>query len=88
MQQVRNFGDGLRRGLGILIRCDCGKTVRFRCSDFREHVPEDANVEAYRWRCSWCGRVASSVRYVALDRNDREGLAQWRPPSWWPQRRS
>ncbi|KQT53831.1 MULTISPECIES: hypothetical protein [unclassified Aureimonas] len=80
LSDIKLFGEAVRRGLGVEVRCGCGKTATFRASDFRETIGPGEAIEDRTWRCSWCGERARSVRYTALDRNDREGLAQWRKP--------
>lgn len=77
-QEIKNFAEGLRKGLGIMVRCACGKTATFRASDFRDIIGPGENIEDRTWRCSWCGERANRVRYTTIDRNDRESLAQWR----------
>ncbi|KQT53761.1 hypothetical protein ASG43_18215 [Aureimonas sp. Leaf454] len=78
-QDIKNFAEGVRKGLGIYIRCQCGKTVTFRAADFRAVLGPGEDIRDRVWRCSWCGQRAGYVRYTTIDRNDREGLAQWRP---------
>ena len=78
-QDIKNFAEGVRKGLGISVRCGCGKKASFQAADFRDIIRPGENIEDRVWRCSWCGERASYIRYATLDRNNREGLAQWRP---------
>ena len=75
---VPTFEESVRRGLGICVECGCGKTATFRAADFCGVMRPGQAIEERIWRCSWCGERARSVRYTRIDRNDREGLAQWR----------
>lgn len=77
VQTIRNFAEGLRRGLGIRIHCVCGKQVIHRCADFCNVIAPAAQIEELVFRCSWCGERARYVRYTALDGLDRESLSQW-----------
>ena len=78
MKDFGTFGDGLRKGLAIRVRCACGKQATFRASDFCDILRADESIADRTWRCSWCGERASDVRFAPIDRNDREGMAQWR----------
>lgn len=80
-QVIRTFAEGLRQGLAIKVRCVCGKQATFRASDFRDAIGPDDDIGDRTWRCTWCGERATDIRYTAIDRNDREGMAQWRPPA-------
>jgi hypothetical protein len=79
--EIGTFAEGLRKGLGILVRCSCGKSATFRAADFSSIIGPSETIQDRVWRCSWCGERASFVGYTTIDRNDREGLAQWRPLS-------
>jgi hypothetical protein len=79
-QDIKCFAEGVRKGLGIMVRCVCGKTATFRASDFRDIIGPGENIEDRTWRCSWCGDRAGYVRFTTINRNDREGLAQWPAP--------
>lgn len=89
VQRIRDFAEGLRRGLGITVECKaCGKRVIYRCIDFQGYIDPCLDVEEVTWRCSWCRTVATWVRFTIIDDINRERLAQWKPPPWlkrrWP----
>ena len=79
VQAIKSFADGLRKGLGILVRCQCGKQAIFRASDFMDVIAPGEDIEARVWRCTWCRKRASFVRYVPLDGVEREDLSRWSP---------
>ena len=80
VQGIKNFADGLRKCLGIMVRCQCGKHVLFRASDFIGWISPGEDIEARLWRCTWCGERAAQVRYTDLEGVGREDLAKWTPP--------
>lgn len=80
VQAIRSFEEGCRRGLGIVVRCECGKTCTFRCSDFEGYIAPSADIEELTWRCLWCRATATYVRYTSIERMDRQDIAQWTPP--------
>jgi hypothetical protein len=83
VQRIRDFAEGLRKGLGIVVRCDaCAKRVIYRCSDFQGFIEPGADIERLTWRCSWCRTPSAYVRYTLLDGLERESLAQWKAPPW------
>lgn len=83
VQAIHSFDEGCRRRLGIVIECrSCGKRVTYRCQDFVGYIEPAAEIEALRWRCSWCRTPADSARYVIIDKMDRQDLAQWKAPPW------
>lgn len=79
VQRIKNFADGLRKGLGIVVHCRCGKHVLYRASDFTGWISPGDDIEARVWRCSWCGERAGYVRYTDLDGVGREDLSRWTP---------
>jgi hypothetical protein len=79
-QGIKNFADGLRKGLGIVVHCQCGKHVVMRTSDFVGWISGGEDIEARVWRCTWCGERARFVRYLQLDGLGREDLTRWTPP--------
>ncbi|WP_156418540.1 hypothetical protein [Aureimonas sp. D3] len=47
VQAIRNFEEGLRKGLGIVIRCDpCNARTIYRCLDFQGFIAPGADIEA------------------------------------------
>ena len=83
VQPIRSFDEGCRRNLGIVVECrTCGKRVTYRCQDFMGYIEPAADIEALRWRCAWCRTVAETVRYVMIEKFDRQDLAQWKAPPW------
>lgn len=83
VQRIRDFSEGLRKGLGIVIECrSCGKRVTYRCQDFLGYIRPADEIEELRWRCLWCRTPAQSARYVLVEKMDRQDLAQWKAPPW------
>ncbi|KTR07043.1 hypothetical protein NS365_05185 [Aureimonas ureilytica] len=81
VQAIRSFEEGLRKGLGIVIRCDpCNARTIYRCLDFQGFIAPGADIEALNWRCSGCRTRSTYVRYTLLDKLERESLAQWKAP--------
>ncbi|WP_427026586.1 hypothetical protein ACP4J4_20165 (plasmid) [Aureimonas ureilytica] len=81
VQAIRNFDEGLRKGLGIVIRCEpCNSRVIYRCIDFQGFIAPGADIEALNWRCSGCRARAVYIRYTLLGDFERESLAQWKAP--------
>ncbi|ALN75744.1 hypothetical protein [Aureimonas sp. AU20] len=87
VQAIRDFGEGLRKGLGIVVRCDpCNARVIYRCIDFQGFIAQGADIETLNWRCSSCRARADYVRYTFPDKLERESLAQWKAPPWMQRR--
>ncbi|WP_062015869.1 hypothetical protein [Aureimonas sp. AU4] len=83
VQRVRDYAEGLMRGLGITVKCrECGKQCTFLASDFHGYIDPRAVIEDMTWRCTWCRTPSTWIRWVVLDRITREGLTQWKPPAW------
>lgn len=83
VQPIRDFADGLRRGLGITVECKaCGKRVIYLCRDFDGYIEPVKDIEDVVWRCSWYRQVEKRARFTMIADIDREALAQWRPPPW------
>lgn len=83
VQAIRSFEEGLRKGLGIVIRCEpCNARTIYRCIDFQGFIAPGADIEALNWRCSGCRTRAVYVRYTLLGDWERESLAQWKAPKW------
>lgn len=81
VQRIRDFAEGQRRRLGIVVRCDgCGKRATYRCQDFDGYIAPNAEIEDLIWRCSWCRSVSTWMRYTLIDDMQRQDLAQWMPP--------
>ena len=81
VQAIRSFDEGLRKGLGIVIRCEpCNSRVIYRCIDFQGFVAPGADIETLNWRCSGCWARAVYIRYTLLDKLERESLAHWTAP--------
>lgn len=81
VQKVKDFGDGLRKNLGITVRCGrCQKRVIYRCFDFLGYIDPGSDIEMRVWRCTWCRSVATYVCYVVLDALPRQDLCRWTPP--------
>ncbi|GGD87860.1 hypothetical protein GCM10011390_03280 [Aureimonas endophytica] len=66
--------------MAIVVRCGCGKSVLDPAQNFEGFISPMAEIEDLRWRCSWCGRRASYVRWRLVQDVNREALAQWKPP--------
>ena len=87
VQAIRSFDEGLRKGLGIVIRCEpCNSRVIYRCIDFQGFIAPGADIEVLNWRCSGCRARSVYVRYTLLGDFERESLAQWKAPAWMQQR--
>ena len=87
VQRIRDFAEGLRRGLGITVECrHCGKRAIYLCRDFEGYIDPTKDVEDVVRRCAWCRQVAKWVRFTMIDDINREALAQWRPPPWMKRR--
>ena len=81
VQGIKNFADGLRKGLGIIVRCDpCGKRITYRALDFQGVLRPGDDIEDRKWRCRHCGTISTWVRYTTIEGRERESLAQWTPP--------
>ena len=81
VQGIKNFADGLRKGLGIIVKCEpCGRHITYRALDFQGVIRPGDDIEERKWRCRHCGVISKHVRYTTLERRERESLAQWTPP--------
>ena len=80
-QSIKSFAEGSRKGLGIVVRCRCGKTCTFRCQDFDGYIAPGEDIEALTWRCTWCRMPSGWVRYTSIKDMDRQDLSQWMPPA-------
>lgn len=81
VQGIKNFADGLRKGLGITVKCrPCGKSITYRALDFQGVIRPGDDIEERRWRCRHCGTYSEWIRYVPLEGRERESLAQWTAP--------
>ncbi|MBE7186460.1 MAG: hypothetical protein INR68_18870 [Methylobacterium mesophilicum] len=78
---IKDFDHAVRLGLGIHIRCRCGKEVIHAAADFVGVVRAGAQLEDVRFRCSWCGGRPALVRYRALHGLAREDIAEWHSPT-------
>ena len=81
VQGIRNYADGLWKGLGIIVKCEtCGKRITYRALDFQGVIQPGEDIEDRKWRCRHCGVISKHVRYTTIEKRERESLAQWTPP--------
>ncbi|WP_152046364.1 hypothetical protein [Aureimonas psammosilenae] len=55
--------------------------MTYRAWDFVGFIAPAAQIDALRWRCTWCRTLTSDARYVPIDGMGREDLSKWTPPT-------
>lgn len=79
-QRVRDFTEGMRKGLAIRVRCPCGSGRLHAARDLYGYVAPRAVIEELRWRCASCGDRAVYVRWCLVQDINRHVVEPWTPP--------